>query len=76
MSETFMDIEGRKCACGEDLPDIHLDLISCGNRAGLTLKQHGNRESYYIDLTPKMIADLVDALIEWQMSEYRSVGFE
>ena len=66
MSVTIKDIDGGLCVCGEILPTVHVDLIDCGDCAGLVLKQHGDHGSDYIDLNPKMVADLVDALIEWQ----------
>ena len=66
MSVTIAEIKGEMCACGERIPNIYVDLLDCG-KDGLTLKLGNN----WIDLTPQMVADLVDALVDWQNREFR-----
>ena len=63
MSTNFAEIKGHKCAdCGEEYCDIDLDYMDSRGCYGLELKG----EWGHVDMSPQMIADLVDALIEYQ----------
>ena len=63
MSANFAVIKRRVCDCGDAIPDIDVDYFDCGGH-GVTLKQ----DMTWIPLCDSMVADLVDALIEYQNS--------
>ncbi len=61
MASNFAQVSGRVCECGDPVSDLDVDHMDCGG-SGLILKS----DEPWVHLTPKMIADLVDALVEWQ----------
>ncbi len=61
MSTNCAEIKRRKCDCGDAILDIYVDYFDCGGH-GVTLKQ----DMTWIPLCDSMVADLVDALIEYQ----------
>jgi len=66
MSTTFAEIKGPLCAdCGEQYADVHVDYMDSQGCAGLTLKA----VTQQVDLSPQMIADLVDILVAYQNDE-------
>lgn len=62
MSLTIAVVDRKKCVCGNPLKDVYVDMSDCDDDAGLCLKQG----DAWIDLTPQMVADLVDALVSYQ----------
>jgi len=63
MSTNFAELKGSKCAdCGEEYCDIDIDYMDSQGCHGLTLKG----EWGYIDMSPQMIAGLVDELVRYQ----------
>ena len=66
MSATIAEIKDEVCSgCGDRLGEVYVDYLDCGG-LGVTLKAGGG----WVDLSPQMIADLVDVLIEWQNRDY------
>ena len=61
MSATIATIKGCNCSCGVSIEDIYVDYLDCSSY-GLTLKT----EKSWISLSPQMVADLVDVLIDYQ----------
>ncbi len=63
MSTNFAEIKGHKCAdCGEEYSDLDVDYMDSGGCHGLSLKS----DQGWMDLSPKMIADLMDVLFMYQ----------
>ena len=62
---TISEIKERKCSCGDDCPKVYVDLFDCDGR-GVTLKVTEGKSIEWISLTSEMVADLVDALIDYQ----------
>lgn len=67
MSTNFAEIKGHKCAdCGEEYADVDVDYMDSMGCHGLRLKCFPGDGGDTIDLSPQMVADLVDALVEYQ----------
>ena len=64
MSTTIATIKGCNCSCGDAIENVYVDYFDCGGY-GLTLKTSKD----WVPLSPQMVADLVDALIDYQNKE-------
>jgi len=67
MSTNYAEIKGHKCAdCAEEFADIDIDRMDSQGCHGLSIKDYSSDGLDRIDLSPQMIADLVDVLVEYQ----------
>ena len=68
MSTVFAEIKGHECAdCSEMLGDVCVNYMDSQGCHGLSISTGTD----CIDLSPQMVAGLVDALIEYQNKDLK-----
>ncbi len=61
----FASIKGSQCN-GITIDEIDVGYSDCGNNCIRIVQWNEKTPQDYIDLTPQMALDLIDALLEWK----------